>query len=686
MSKLSFEEFKKYAVATRSFILNTVAITIYKEANIYTINDVSYLATEQELTTDSIVRLNETFESMTPGFYLITQVQRIYANNRYYYVVYDSQNHISNGFYLGKNRLDAIENRFSALKADLPNRVSVLENWKNSNFSNGDVTLIVNKATGSDADGIGTYAKPFATISKAVNMIPKNLNGNKVTVSIVDGNYEEVIYLKGFTNGSIEVRRYGSSNLKVNSLCNVWNLKAEFCDSVTVSALNFIDTRITSTYFYRCNYAYVNKCQSISAGPNNTPSYFFDTVPNGVIQGSYSLNHTYCLELYNSCVYSDAWYSGSTGTSYGTYIDLGSTLMKGVSHQQPKGVSSDEFRSSGGSVIVNDYGALIGTLKSTANIYVNATTGNDNNTGTGGTTQFKTISKALSTLPKDLGGFTANIYLSAGTYSEVVNIKGFTNGNLIINSPTPTQISTSTKIQGLYISNCTASVSINGINITNPSNSTTINIEQSKDVLLSCIKHTDLFDTGERGIIVRQTNLARIMSCEISNKQIVLQVESSGCFINNCSGATNDMGIVSSNASTVYISGTIPSSSVPKTQYTGGVFIESSGTQINFITGSLSLTWGTITSGGYARNGNSNGLAMITVQIAINTTTNLTADTQYIINGLPYSISDVSATVSLGSVVRNCYVSSTGQLRFTATQGIASGTTIVFNCTYRTSS
>ena len=62
-------------------------------------------------------------------------------------------------------------------------------------------------------------------------------------------------------------------------------------------------------------------------------------------------------------------------------------------------------------------------------IYV-STIGSDT-TGTGSqATPYATIRKALSTLPRNLNGYTAVIHIAAGTYSETVNITGYGNGVL----------------------------------------------------------------------------------------------------------------------------------------------------------------------------------------------------------------------------------------------------------------
>ncbi len=55
-------------------------------------------------------------------------------------------------------------------------------------ISNVSRTLYVS-SSGSDATGDGTQARPFATIQKAINALPKNLGGTTNTINVAAGNY-----------------------------------------------------------------------------------------------------------------------------------------------------------------------------------------------------------------------------------------------------------------------------------------------------------------------------------------------------------------------------------------------------------------------------------------------------------------------------------------------------------------
>ena len=68
-----------------------------------------------------------------------------------------------------------------------------------------DVTVYVNGSTGNDLTGDGTSALPFATIQKAVDALPKWLDGHTATIDIADGTYEGRVVLEGFQGGLLNL-------------------------------------------------------------------------------------------------------------------------------------------------------------------------------------------------------------------------------------------------------------------------------------------------------------------------------------------------------------------------------------------------------------------------------------------------------------------------------------------------
>lgn len=84
--------------------------------------------------------------------------------------------------------------------------------------------------TGNGTTGAGTPAAPYKTITKALSVIPKNLNGMSVSISIAAGTYEESVDISHFYGGTISLT--GASNAAVtirglnvlNSICTVSNI------------------------------------------------------------------------------------------------------------------------------------------------------------------------------------------------------------------------------------------------------------------------------------------------------------------------------------------------------------------------------------------------------------------------------------------------------------------------------
>lgn len=88
-------------------------------------------------------------------------------------------------------------------------------------------------------------------------------------------------------------------------------------------------------------------------------------------------------------------------------------------------------------------------LTSNTTMFV-STSGNDT-TGDGTYEMpFRTITKALSTIPKNLNGFECVINVAPGTYAETVEIKDYTGGTVVINSDPGSVVN----VSGLDVRNC----------------------------------------------------------------------------------------------------------------------------------------------------------------------------------------------------------------------------------------
>ncbi len=85
-----------------------------------------------------------------------------------------------------------------------------------------DTTIVVDP-TGNDSTGNGTTSAPYATITKALDSIQRNLNGKVVEINIGAGTYPENVVIRGF-NGVLQL--YASGVVNIQSMrvegCNIY--------------------------------------------------------------------------------------------------------------------------------------------------------------------------------------------------------------------------------------------------------------------------------------------------------------------------------------------------------------------------------------------------------------------------------------------------------------------------------
>lgn len=325
----------------------------------------------------------------------------------------------------------------------------------------------------------------------------------------------------------------------------------------------------------------------------------------------------------------------------------------------------------------------------TSNIILYVSTTGSDTTGDGTAARpFKAIQHAIDIIPKDLRGYSAIINVANGTYNEDIRILGFYGGEIYIRTSTPTTLSQNTKINTKYVKNCNAYVSVEGFQLLGTQDMTAISIFCTH-VHFEALTLATTPATGI-GIFIAETNLARIYNCNVNGRNHAVRFNNSSGYITSCSGTSNNIGMYASSASIVHVSGTVISATTQLGQENGGVFINSTGTQISSdITYGLSCAWGAIETG-YVRNGNynSNGSAEIIVNMRVRPTIALTSGTKYTISGLPSiatGFSSVAVAVDTPANVRQCFIYANGTLEFTPSINIALGTwNIAFSATYIT--
>lgn len=105
------------------------------------------------------------------------------------------------------------------VRADDFNRIeeNILELYNDA--ARTTLTTYVDWSTGNDESGLGTSASPYATINKAIESLPRNLNGLNMNVHVAPGTYAEKVNIKGFHGGTLTLISTGSvSAVTIESL------------------------------------------------------------------------------------------------------------------------------------------------------------------------------------------------------------------------------------------------------------------------------------------------------------------------------------------------------------------------------------------------------------------------------------------------------------------------------------
>lgn len=172
----------------------------------------------------------------------------------------------------------------------------------NTDAVRNNITIYVSP-TGNDASGNGTQSSPYASITKALSVIPKNLNGKTVSISVASGTYPEDVVVSGFTGGMLSLT--GSAitinKLEVNACCFV-------IDGITVNTTAGIGFLVT-------NGATLITTGNIS-GNNSTVCVAATNCSRVHIGGNIALNGPTTGITCNNA--SHVYFSSATGSNVGT--------------------------------------------------------------------------------------------------------------------------------------------------------------------------------------------------------------------------------------------------------------------------------------------------------------------------------------------------------------------------------
>ena len=214
-----------------------------------------------------------------------------------------------------------------------------------------DITLYV-ATTGSDIRGDGSSTKPFLTIKRAVDSVPKDLGGYECTITVASGTYAEDVHLNGFHSGSINL--YSSTAGTLSSSCSVSSIYVTRCTGyVRINGFNLTSTTKASILIGATDSAYIYYCQSVQSAPSVDGIQCYESKVSIEVSKVTGKNRAVMASF--STVMSNAWYT-SGGNGYGIYSLNGSrVIMNGV---QPTGTIVSYPVDNGG-MFINNSGTQI---------------------------------------------------------------------------------------------------------------------------------------------------------------------------------------------------------------------------------------------------------------------------------------------------------------------------------------
>jgi hypothetical protein len=219
--------------------------------------------------------------------------------------------------------------------------------------TSGDITYYVSP-TGSDTTGDGTSAKPFATISKCINILPQVIN-HVITIQLAIGSYTDTIRTAGFLGSGYIIIKGDNTSLTTASNYII-NGRISLIKNTCEIQFIGISSKSTISYncplvSYHCNFIYFDKCvfdgTPLMSSNENNGIYFYNTraVAVGCSFNNFktSLNSGRCIYAdYTSNVFfwntsgtnNDTGYASYSGSKIAVY---GSTLVANVLRYRESG-------------------------------------------------------------------------------------------------------------------------------------------------------------------------------------------------------------------------------------------------------------------------------------------------------------------------------------------------------------
>lgn len=228
---------------------------------------------------------------------------------------------------------------------------------------------------------------------------------------------------------------------------------------------------------------------------------------------------------------------------------------------------------------------------------------------------YKTITKALSNIPRNLGGYIATINVADGTYDEQLNINGFYAGALVLQSGTPNKINSNCIIKSIHIYHCLAHIVINAVTINESQDENAITVDLVYSLSLRSIK--SIVNNPFTTCIISWRSDIVISDSELSNHAQAIYANESKIFSANNIGSGNKVALTSIGGTLLTKVGTQPGGKNNEVISNGGIISSSYGAKIGTLQQDVVIYIAT-TGDDFTGDG-SNGKPYKTIQYAIDT-------------------------------------------------------------------
>lgn len=180
-----------------------------------------------------------------------------------------------------------------------------------------------------------------------------------------------------------------------------------------------------------------------------------------------------------------------------------------------------------------------GALDGNKTIYVSSTGSDTTGTGAQGSA-FATINKALSTVPKNLNGYTVTINVASGTYTGAVQISDFYGGHIVFSVGGSTRPILQ---NGMIIYNCKARIYVDTIETRCSASNTGFEVHYSPCVhFVNCQVNASTTKTGI-AFHIGSMSIAYFKSCNVGNANVALSCNAAEAYVESMSGSGSNVGV-----------------------------------------------------------------------------------------------------------------------------------------------